>query len=103
LTLPRPSGPGALVGFGFDGDGDELHLVPTTVSGDAVQLKVWHFSGAGTLTATLGELSAVLGYQTTRAHGPPNSGSRPPSSTRRRTAPIPPRRSSTRSPTGAAR
>ena len=69
LTLPKPSGPGTVVGFGFDGNGEELHLVPATVSGDTVQLKVWHFSGAGTLTARLSELNAVLGYQTTRAHG----------------------------------
>ena len=57
------------MGFGFDGDGEELHLVPATVIGDTVELKVWHFSGAGTLTARLSELNAVLGYQTTRAHG----------------------------------
>ena len=69
LTLPRPSGTGTVVGFGFDGNGEELHLVPATVSGDTVQLKVWHFSGAGTLTARLSELNAVLSYQTTRAHG----------------------------------
>jgi len=69
LTLPKPSGAGVVVGFGFDGDGEELHLVPASVSGDTVELKVWHFSGAGTLTAALSELNAVLGYQTTRAHG----------------------------------
>jgi hypothetical protein len=69
LTLPKPSGTGAVVGFGFDGDGEELHLVPANVAGDTVELKVWHFSGAGTLTAALSELNAVLGYQTTRAHG----------------------------------
>jgi hypothetical protein len=68
LTLPRPAGSGAVVGFGFDGEGEELHLVPASVAGDSVELKVWHFSGAGTLTATLGELAAVLDYQTTRAH-----------------------------------
>ena len=69
LTLPKPSGTGTVVGFGFDGDGEELHLVPATVVGETVELKVWHFSGAGTLTARLSELNAVLGYQTTRAHG----------------------------------
>ena len=69
LTLPKPSGTGTVVGFGFDGDGDELHLVPVMVVGETVELKVWHFSGAGTLTARLSELNAVLGYQTTRAHG----------------------------------
>jgi hypothetical protein len=69
LTLPKPTGAGTVVGFGFDGDGTDFHLVPATVSGSAVEVKVWHFSGAGTLTATLSELSAVLDYQTTRAHG----------------------------------
>ena len=69
LTLPKPSGTGTVVGFGFDGDGDELHLVPTKLAGDTVELKVWHFSGAGTLTARLSELNAVLSYETTRAHG----------------------------------
>ena len=69
LSLPKPAGAGAVVGFGFDGDGTDFHLVPTTTSGDTVELKVWHFSGAGTLTATLTELNTVLGYQTTRAHG----------------------------------
>ena len=69
LTLPKPQGEGTVVGFGFDGDGEQLHLVPASVSGDTVELKVWHFSGAGTLTARLSELNAVLGYQTTREHG----------------------------------
>ena len=69
LTLPKPAGAGTVVGFGFDGDGEEFHLVPHEVVGDTVELKVWHFSGAGTLTATLEELNAVLGYETTRAHG----------------------------------
>ena len=69
LTLPKPSGTGTVVGFGFDGDGDELHLVPAKLAGDTVELKVWHFSGAGTLTARLSELNAVLSYETTRAHG----------------------------------
>jgi hypothetical protein len=68
LTLPKPSGAGTVVGFGFDGNGDELHLVPARVVGDAVQLKVWHFSGAGTLTATLAELNSVFDYLPTPAH-----------------------------------
>lgn len=67
LTLPRPQGEGVVVGFGFDGDGDGFHLVPASGAGDTVQLRVWHFSGAGTLTARLSELGAVLDYETTRA------------------------------------
>lgn len=67
LTLPKPQGEGVVVGFGFDGDGDGFHLVPTSGSGDTVQLRVWHFSGAGTLTARLSELNTVLDYETTRA------------------------------------
>ncbi|MGH3070766.1 MAG: IPT/TIG domain-containing protein [Gaiellaceae bacterium] len=69
LTLPKPTGDGVVIGFGFDGDGEEFHLVPHELVGDTVELKVWHFSGAGTLTARLDELDAVLGYETTRAHG----------------------------------
>ena len=69
LTLPKPQGEGVVVGFGFDGDGSDLHLLPPSVSGDTVQLKISHFSGAGTLTARLSELNAVLDYETTRAQG----------------------------------
>ncbi|HUP31723.1 MAG TPA: hypothetical protein VM184_01730 [Gaiellaceae bacterium] len=68
LTLPKPTGAGTVVGFGFNGDGDGFHLVPVSVSGDSVQLKVWHFSGAGTLTASLDEIEAVLSYEPTPAH-----------------------------------
>jgi hypothetical protein len=68
LTLPKPAGDGVVVGFGFDGDGEELHLVPAKVVGETVELKVWHFSGAGTLTARLDELAAVLDYQPAPAH-----------------------------------
>jgi IPT/TIG domain-containing protein len=68
LTLPRPAGVGVLVGFGFDGAGEGFHLVPHRLSGDTVQLQVWHFSGAGVLTASLGELAAVLRYEPTPAH-----------------------------------
>jgi hypothetical protein len=69
LTLPRPSGSGQLVGVGFERSGEEFHLVPHTLVGDSVQLQVWHFSGAAVLQARLDELEAVLGYETTRAHG----------------------------------
>ena len=69
LRLPRPSGAGQLVGVGFEGAGEELHLVPHTPVGETVQLQVWHFSGAAVLQARLDELEAVLGYETTRAHG----------------------------------
>jgi hypothetical protein len=68
LTLPKPAGAGTVVGFGFDGDGADFHLVPTSVSGDTVQLKVWHFSGAGAVSATVAELNAVFGYEPTPAH-----------------------------------
>ena len=68
LTLPRPSGPGHVVGFGFDGSGDGFHLVPHRVAGDTVQLKVWHFSGAGVLPARLDELATALSYEPTPAH-----------------------------------
>ena len=68
LTLPRPAGTGQVVGFGFNGDGEGLHLVPHRVAGDTVQLKVWHFSGAGVLTARLDELEAALSYEPTPAH-----------------------------------
>ena len=68
LTLPRPSGTGALVGIGFNSDGDGFHLVPHRLVGDTVQLKVWHFSGAGVLNASLDELAAVLRYEPTPAH-----------------------------------
>ena len=73
------AGPGTVVGFGFDGDGEELHLVPATVSGDTVQLKVWHFSGAGTLTASA-ERAAAPCSATRRPGrtGGPSSGSPPP-------------------------
>jgi hypothetical protein len=68
LTLPRPSGSGQLVGFGFNGDGEGFRLVPHRLVGDTVELKVWHFSGAGVLTARLDELEAALGYEPTPAH-----------------------------------
>ena len=68
LTLPKPEGAGTVVGFGFDGDGDALHLVPAKLSGDSVELKVWHFSGAGVLTARLDELAAALAYEPAPAH-----------------------------------
>ena len=68
LTLPRPSGPGHVVGFGFNGSGDAFHLVPHALEGDTVQLKVWHFSGAGVLPARLDELATALSYEPTPAH-----------------------------------
>lgn len=68
LTLPKPAGPGTIVGFGFDGDGADLHLVPSTAAGDAVELKVWHFSGAGTIAAAVAELATVFAYAPTPAH-----------------------------------
>ena len=68
LTLPRPGGPGEIVGFGFNGSGDGFHLVPHRVAGDTVQLKVWHFSGAGVLPARLDELATALSYEPTPAH-----------------------------------
>ena len=68
LTLPRPTGTGALVGFGFNGDGEGLRLVPHRPVGDTVQLTVWHFSGAGVLTARLDELQAALSYEPAPAH-----------------------------------
>lgn len=68
LTLPRPAGPGTLVGFGFNENGVGFRLLPHRVVGESVQLKVWHFSGAGTLTARLGELEAALSYEPTPAH-----------------------------------
>ena len=68
LTLPRPSGPGHVVGFGFNGSGDGFHLVPHRVAGDTVQLKVWHFSGAGVLPARLDELATALSYEPAPAH-----------------------------------
>ncbi|HUQ21543.1 MAG TPA: IPT/TIG domain-containing protein, partial [Gaiellaceae bacterium] len=68
LTLPRPSGPGTLVGFGFNGDGEGFRLLPHRVVGETVELKVWHFSGAGVLTARLEELEAVLSYEPAPAH-----------------------------------
>jgi hypothetical protein len=68
LTLPRPLGAGQLVGFGFNGDGEGLHLLPHRIVGDAVELKVWHFSGAGVLNARLEELEAVLSYEPAPAH-----------------------------------
>jgi hypothetical protein len=68
LTLPRPAGAGQVVGFGFDGDGEGFHLVPHRAVGDTVELKVWHFSGAGALTARLDELEAALSYEPAPAH-----------------------------------
>src|SRR5688500_16459435 len=51
LTLPRPAGAGLLVGFGFNGDGEGLRLVPHRADGDTVQLRDWRFCGAGVMTA----------------------------------------------------
>jgi len=68
LTLPRPSGIGRIVGFGFNGDGESFRLVPHRAVGDRVELKVWHFSGAGVLTARLDELEAALSYEPAPAH-----------------------------------
>ena len=103
LTLPKPSGTGTVVGFGFDGDGDELHLVPTKLAGDTVELKVWHFSGAGTLTARLSELNAVLSYETTRAHGRAEQRIATALIDAAENGSDPARRSSTRSPIGGSR
>jgi hypothetical protein len=68
LTLPRPEGPGTVVAFGFNNDGDGFHLVPHRPAGDTVTLRVWHFSGAGATTVSASELSAALGYLPTPAH-----------------------------------
>jgi hypothetical protein len=68
LTLPRPTGAGQVVGFGFDGDGTDFHLVPHSVAGGGITLKVWHFSGAGAIAATVAELGAVFDYIPTPAH-----------------------------------
>ena len=67
LTLPKPAGP-RVVAFGFDGDGENLHLIPHADSGSSLSLQVWHFSGAGATTVSAAELQAVLGYEPTRAH-----------------------------------
>ena len=68
LTLPRPAGSGELVGFGFNGDGEGLRLVPHRAVGNTLQLTVWHFSGAGVLTARLDELETALSYEPAPAH-----------------------------------
>ena len=68
LTLPKPEGEGTLVGFGFNSDGAGFRLLPHRVVGETVQLKVWHFSGAGVLTARLEELEAALSYTPGPAH-----------------------------------
>ena len=68
LTLPRPAGPGTLIGFGFNGDGKGFRLLPHRVAGETVELKVWHFSGAGVLRARLDELEAVFSYTPGPAH-----------------------------------
>jgi IPT/TIG domain len=68
LTLPRPAGAGQVIGFGFNGEGESFHLVPHRAAGDTVELKVWHFSGAGALTARLDELEAALSYEPAPAH-----------------------------------
>ena len=62
----RRSGP--RIGFGFNGHGEGLRLVPHRVVGDTVQVKVWHFSRAGVLAARLDEVEAALSYEPAPAH-----------------------------------
>ena len=49
LSFPIPAGygPTDAHGFGFTGDGSDLHLTPPRFVGNRVELDVWHFSGAG--------------------------------------------------------
>ena len=70
LTLPRPTAVAAaqIAGFGYNGTGQGLRLVPHQLAAGAVRLLVWHFSGAGVVSAPLAELEAVLGYVPTARH-----------------------------------
>src|SRR5688500_20265909 len=49
LTLPRPSRPGQLVAFRFNGAGERFHLVPASASCVCVQLQDWLFGCLGAL------------------------------------------------------
>jgi len=74
LTIQLPAGadPTTVVGYGYDGQGESFHLVPRFVSGSAgsgptVTMLVSHFSGAGTVNASLTQIEQVLNYQPTPA------------------------------------
>ena len=71
LSLPVPVGasPGQIVTFVYEGDGEDLHLVPHVLTGGLAEILVWHFSGAGLTIPTRQELETILRYETGRAHG----------------------------------
>jgi hypothetical protein len=68
LTFPRPAGAGQVVAFGFDGSGQSFHLIPYTADAHNVSVRVWHFSGAGAVSVSAGELNEAFGYEPTPAH-----------------------------------
>jgi hypothetical protein len=53
-----------LVGFGFHAGGDQFHGLPLGVAGDAIVVKVLHFSGYG---AAQGDPSQLTGHEPTAA------------------------------------
>ena len=49
LSFAAPAGttPGDVLGFAFNGSGQDLHLTPHKFLNGTVELEIWHFSGAG--------------------------------------------------------
>jgi hypothetical protein len=61
ITPLDPIDATSLVGFTYAGTGAEFHLVPATLAGGQISVKVWHFSGAGAGGATDLDLTAAAG------------------------------------------
>jgi hypothetical protein len=61
LTVTVPGGLAAnLIGFGFQGNGDDFHLAPVQVSGSTLTFTVTHFSGIGAGVSVPADIPAIL-------------------------------------------
>ena len=61
LTIQRPPGslPAGVMGVGFAGNGDNIHLVPHLEDGSRVTIPVTHFSGVAEGSGTIADANAV--------------------------------------------
>jgi hypothetical protein len=60
IELPQPPATTGLVGFGFQGSGEDFHLDLVDVQGSRLIFSVTHFSGAGTGIALTGDIQEIL-------------------------------------------
>lgn len=61
IVPPRRVAEDRVTGYAFRGAGGEFHFKPAVADGDAIEVEVPHFSGAGAADATIATRNAVTG------------------------------------------